>query len=133
MKSHIDAIKALLAPFGHPVHFAEAPETPTYPYILLWSSLGRLTADEFDGAQDDLNDLLGVTTVAATSDAALVAGARVRSYLLNKQPIVEGRHVQPLHLHDSQQVTPDTDVTMPNTNRHPSFAVDIYRLISEPA
>lgn len=133
MKAHIDGIKVLLEPYGHPVYFADVPETPTYPYVLLWSGLGRLTSDEFDGAQDDLNDLLGVTIVAATPEAVLVAGPRVRSYLLGERPIVEGRYVQPLYLHDSQQVTPDRDVTIPNTNRHPAFAVDLYRLISEPA
>lgn len=133
MKAHIDGIKALLAPYGHPVHFVDVPEVPTYPYVLLWSGLGRLTSDEFDGEQDDLNDLLGVTTVAANPDATLIAGARVRSYLLGKQPVVEGRYVQPLHLHDSQTVAVDRDVTIPNANRHPSFVVDLYRLISEPA
>lgn len=141
MKAHIDGVKALLAPYGKDVYFADAAKYDaqgnvvplTFPYVLLWSGLGRLTSDEFDGEQDDLNDLLGVTTVAATSDAALVAGARVRSYLLGKQPSVDGRYVQPLHLHDSQTVEVDRDVTMPNTNRHPSFTVDLYRLISEPA
>lgn len=141
MKAHIDAIKAMFAPYGKDVYFADAVKYDaqgnvvplTYPYVLLWSGTGRLISDEVDGAQDDLNDILGVTTVAASADAVLVATARVRSYLLGKQPVVEGRYVQPLRLIDAQQVTPDRDVTVPGTNRHPSFAVDLYRLISEPA
>lgn len=141
MKAHIDAIKAMLAPYGKDVYFADAVKYDnegkvlplTYPYVLLWSGTGRMTSDELDGVQDDLNDILGVTTVAASADATLVAALRVRSYLLGKQPVVEGRYVQPLRLFDSQQVTPDREVTIPGTNRHPAFAVDLYPLISEPA
>jgi hypothetical protein len=133
MDDHIAGIKALLQPYGRSVYFGEAPETPSYPYVLLWASPGLLRADEVDGVQDDLNDLLGVTTVAATSDAVLVAVKRVRGYLLGKRPSVDGRYVQPLRLEDSQRVKPDRDVTIGKTNTHPSFAVDMYRLISEPA
>lgn len=133
MKAHIDAIRALLEPYGKPVYFVDVPEAPTYPYVLLWTSAGRMVSDEVCGKLDDLNDILGVTIVGATPDAVLVAAPRVRSYLMDKQPQVEGRHVQPLRLFDSQNVDVDTDVTVPATNRHPAFAVDLYRLISEPA
>lgn len=133
MKAHIDAIRVLLEPYGKPVHFVDVPEAPTYPYVLLWTSAGRMVSDEVCGKLDDLNDILGVTIVGATPDAVLVATPRVRSYLMDKQPQVANRHVQPLRLFDSQNVDVDTDVTVPATNRHPAFAVDLYRLISEPA
>lgn len=132
MRAHIAGIKALLSDYGHPVYFGDVPAAPSYPYVLLWSGLGRMRSDEFCGARDDLNDLIGVTTVAETPDAALVAGARVRSYLLGASPIVAGRFVQPLSLHDSQQVVVDRDVKLPATDRHPAYVVDLFRIISEP-
>ncbi|MFC5676070.1 hypothetical protein [Aeromicrobium endophyticum] len=132
MAEHVAAVKELLKPYGRPVHFGEAPGETNYPYVLLWASPGLLRAAELDGVQDDLDELLGVTTVAATSDAVLVAIGRVRGYLLGKSPQVEGRFVQALRLEGSQRVQPDLDVTIGQTNRHPSFGVDMLRLISEP-
>lgn len=136
MKAHIDAVKTLLAPWGMPVHYGDVPDDPshptTYPYVLLWSSAGRMISDEVCGTPDDLNDLLGVTTVAATADAALVAVRKVRSYLMGKRPSVAGRYVQPLRLADSRPVEVDEQVSLPDTNRHPAYLVDLYRLISEP-
>lgn len=131
--SHFEAVRALLEPFGKPVHIIDAPGSPTYPYVLLWGSPGLLQAAEADGVQDDIDDLVGVTHVAATPEAALVVVDRVRSYLMGARPVVEGRHVQPLRLFDSRNVEVDRDVTMPATNRHPAYAVDLYRLVSEPA
>lgn len=132
MKAHIDAVKALLAPWGKPVYYGDVPKATTYPYVLLWSSAGRLISDEVCGTPDDLNDLLGVTTVAAEADAALVAVTKVRGYLMGKQPSVAGRYVQPLRLADTRPVEVDEQVTHPDTDRHPAYLVDLYRLISEP-
>lgn len=133
MRAEVAGVKTLLSPYNHPVYFGDVPGAPTYPYVLLWGSGGLMRADEVDGAQDDLNDILGVTTVAANPDACLIANDRVRSYLLGKTPTATGRHVQPLRLHDSRPIDLDRDVTLPATNTHPAFAVDLYRLISEPA
>jgi len=142
VRAELAAVEALLAPWGKQVFYIEAKETTdasgvvtpiSYPYVLLWGSPGLLRADEMDGAQDDLNDMLGVTVAALTPDACLKAVDKVRSYLLGKQPLANGRHVQPLRLVDSQRVTADQSVTIPATNSHPYFGVDIYRIISEPA
>jgi hypothetical protein len=132
MKEHIVAIRKLLEPYNRPVYFADATGATDYPYVLLWASPGLLKAAEVDGVQDDLDELLGVTMVAATTDAVLSAVPKVRGCLLGKSPQVEGRFVQALRLEDSQAVQPDRDVTIGQTNRHPSFAVDMLRLISEP-
>jgi len=126
------AAKALIEPLGYPVHIGDVPGSLSYPYVLLWASGGDITADEMDGAQDDLNDLIGVTMVATNSDAALRIPPAVRAALLGVRLEVEGRHVQPLRLFDSQRVQSDTQTTLPGTNQRPAFVVDLYRVISEP-
>ncbi len=133
MRAHIAAIEALLEPWGMPVYYGDVDDDPTYPYVLLWSTGGRLVSDEVCGTQDDLNDLLGVTVVADTTEGALAAVAKVRAHLLGQRPLVSGRHVQPLRLTDSRPIEIDEQVTLPDTNTHPAYVVDLYRLISEPA
>ena len=113
--------------------FDERVTAVRYPYVLLWSSAGRLVSDEVCGTQDDLNDLLGVTTVARDGLGALTAVAKVRPALIGKTPTVDGRYVQRLRLFSSEQIRPDESVKLPDTNDHPVYAVDQYRLISEPA
>lgn len=132
MRAHLLAIKALIQPLGYPVHIGDVAGSATYPYVLLWASGGDVRADELDGAQDDLNDLVGVTMVASSADAALMIPPAVRAALIGARPVVAGRHVQPLRLYDSQRVQSDPQITLPSNNRHPAFVVDLYRLISEP-
>ena len=135
MKAELDAVRQLLVPYtgaeNIEVYFGDVPGEPTYPYVLLWCSPGLLEAVEADGAQDDLNEPLGVTYVAETSDAVLVVADRCRKLLVGAQPTAAGRYVQPLRLEDSRAVRADEAWTLPNTDRHPAYAVDIYRLRSE--
>ena len=133
MKAHIDAIKALLVSTGYDVYFADVPETPDYPYVLLWCSPGLMVADSLRGVQDVLDEPLGVTTVGANTDATLIAAGVARAALLGAHPTVAGRYVHELRLTDSRPVRIDRDVTLPDTNRHPSYGVDIYALKSDPA
>lgn len=132
MIGEIDAVTALLAGLGHDVYFVDVPETPTYPYFVVWSSTGRLEAPALDGEQTDLDDLLGVTAVAQTAESVLVISELARSVLEDAAPPVPGRRMH-LRLFDSRPVVVDRDVTIPPANRHPAVGVDLYRLTSIPA
>ena len=130
MKDIIDAILALIPITAY---YVEVPEKPTYPYALVWSTSGLPTAEQSLVGGDDLSDLVGVTTVHTTPrNAVKVAGEVVRPALAGAHPVVAGRLVT-LSLFDSRQVEVDEKVTLTDTNRHPAFAVDIYRLVSVPA
>lgn len=133
MKAHIEAIRALLTGLPYTVYYGDVQGAPTYPYVLLWSTTGRLVSDEVCGTQDDLNDRIGVTMVAAEPLAVLDVVRHVRAALIGARPTVPGRHVQRLRLADSQNIQPDESVRLPRTNSHPLYGVDLYRLISEPA
>ncbi|WP_185972904.1 hypothetical protein [Aeromicrobium piscarium] len=85
------------------------------------------------GTQSDLDDLLGVTCVGVSPEAVWSVSSLVRAALIDKHPQVDGRYVAELRLYDSQNVQADGDVTLPNSNRHPYFGVDLYSLRSTPA
>lgn len=131
MLAHITAIKALLAPVGA-VYYVDVPDAPALPYVLLWGSSGVPSDDVPISGADDLTDLLGVTAVAGTPDGVLIVRSRVRTLLDGAHPIVAGRLVT-LRLFDSRPTQVDREVTIPNTNRHPAYGVDLYRLTSVPA
>lgn len=132
MIGHINAVRALLASTGYEVYYVDVPEVPTLPYVLLWSSSGRMTAEALCGARDALDEQLGVTTVAGTPDGVLIAQQAVRARLDGSQPMVSSRRAW-LDLVDSQQVQVDRQTTIPDTNRHPAYGVDLYRYRSVPA
>jgi len=130
MRAHLDAIKALLAPTGMPVHVVRHSGTLSHPYVLVWAPPGRLVSDSLQ-TTNDLRDVVGVTTVAATPEAVYSKVDAVRACLLDVAPTVAGWHCDELKLRDSQPVTEDRDVKLPNSNAFPCFAVDLYDLSSQ--
>lgn len=133
MRAHLDAAKALLENIGYDVHIGDVPGSATYPYVLLWSSAGNLVSPTMCGEQSELNDLMYVTMTAATAPAALFMAPTIRQALMGARLAVPGRFVQPLRHAGSTRVQADQQVTLPKPNRHPSYVVDSYRVISEPA
>ena len=55
-----------------------------------------------------------------------------RALLAATRPTVTGRAVW-LSLESSEPAAVDRDLTLPDTNRHPAYVVDRYRLISTAA
>ena len=133
MKAHIDAIQARLAGGGVVSYFGDVPDLPVFPYVLLWSGAGRRRSETLCGTRDDLSDTLGVTMVAATAPGALIFSETVRALLDDWAPTVPGRHCDELRSYDSQPVVVDRNITLPDTDRHPAYIVDLYRLSSTPA
>jgi len=112
-------------------YFGEVTDTPNYPYVLLWTSTGRLEANTLAGEQD-LSDRLGVTMVATTGEGVLAMSKHVRSALKGFAPASAQWLVEALRSpYDSQNVDFDRDVALPN-HGHPAFAVDLYRLQGTP-
>jgi hypothetical protein len=129
MRAHITAIRALAEPL-YPTHYAEVHGDPTYPYVLVWSSPGRLTTATLSDALDILDDTLGVTAVALTGEGVLAVQAAVRAVLHGATLAVPGRFAG-LRLAGSQPVAVDHTVTLTD-GRHPAYGVDTYRIHSVP-
>jgi hypothetical protein len=127
MKADVDGILALAATSGYATYFVDVPTEPTYPYILIWSSGGGLSPERpIADTHADVDDLIGVTTVAGTPAGVLIAQAVVRGVLDLKSPVVSGRTTI-LELVTSQPVQLDRDVRNPTTNKNPAYGVDLYR------
>lgn len=136
MRAHIAAIKALI-PSAYTVYFVDVPDAPTYPYVLLWTSAGSPGVEaNMCGANLDIDAVVGVTHVATSPDGVLAATAKTRPALQPggriKRLAVPDRAAW-IEFYDAQNVQVDRDVTLPSSNRHPAYAVDLYRLTSTPA
>lgn len=135
MRAHVAAIKAQLESAGRQVYVVDVPEgvVPTFPYYLIWATTGDERSDSLCNTDRYIDTEVGVTNVGLTPDSVWAVSATSRGLLQDWSPVVEGRAVHPLDRTEARAVLPDRDVTLPNTNRHPYYGVDLYRLISEPA
>lgn len=133
MLSILNAIKTRLETTGRTVYLVDVPEgkTPVFPYYLVWSTAGDLKHLDLSGKQRFIDESIGVTSAGLSPETTLETNQDAREKLLNWTPTASGWHAQELRLGDSQRVQPDRDVTLPNSNRHPYFAVDLYDLVAE--
>ena len=132
MRALIDSVIARLAAHGVTAYWLEVPDKPTWPYVVLWSTAGRLRRETYAATADHLADRLGVTMVSQSALGVLDHAANVRSVLDGWAPTSPTWHLVPLALWDSQQAQPDLAVKLPVTGRHPYYAVDLYELRGEP-
>lgn len=132
MKTLIDSLKGhLQEQTGFDVYFGEVTGTPEYPYVLLWTSTGRLEQNTLAG-DHDLSDRLGVTMVATTPNNVLTLSSYVRPALKGFTPDSQQWLMEAFRPpFDSQPITSDRDVALPN-HGYPFFAVDLYRLNGTP-
>ena len=131
MKAEFAAIEAKLAAL-RTTYFVDVPATPVLPYYLLWGPAGTLPEESTVAGQlaADFDTDVYVTAVAGTGEGVLTMQAAARSALASVT--VSGRSVA-LTLTDSRPLMVDRDVILPDTDRHPVYGVDVYRLQSTPA
>lgn len=129
IREHYDAVKALLPPTVR-VYMWSVPETPTYPYVVLWGDLGEESSGGPDG--DSLQDVPDVLTlnvratyVGLTGDSTMIQCRNVRAALNRKTPVVTGWKPSKLRQSSLMDAQTDFDVTP-----HPVYAVDQFALVS---
>ena len=130
----LNAIKTRLESTGAQVYLVDVPEnvSPAYPYFLLWAGGGSDSHLALDGDQAYLVDEpIGVTCVGLTPESALILSKNARAKLKSWTPSASGWEAQQLRLGESRTVLADRDVTLPGSNRHPYYCVDIYDLNAE--
>ncbi|MDO5534118.1 MAG: hypothetical protein Q4F65_05655 [Propionibacteriaceae bacterium] len=143
MRAHLRAVVAALEPLGYPVHLLhanppgdDASTVPPVPYLVLrgaWANPDDMPACD---ATDDLDTALFITGTASTAEGALVVLDRVRRHLSpSMRPTrldLAGRAAQVRWVRNEVEPQVDRDLRLPNSNRHPGFGVDSYRLTSQP-
>jgi len=128
----VESVMARLEAEGLAVYWLAVKDKPQWPYVLLWGSGGQPASVTVGGVQDHLDDRLGVTCVSQSTLGVLDVVRRTRAALSGFQPTSPAWHVQPLVLWESQTAQLDRDVTLPDINQHPVYAVDLYRLVGDP-
>lgn len=119
-------LKSLIESLGYTVYDTDVPETPKYPYVVLWGDNSRPhvespLANSILGVQDRL----GVTCAAGTPAGVRIVQPKVRALLQpGGFPSAVGGFT--LKLTDHQPPEVDRDEVITGTNRHPAYSVDIY-------
>ena len=131
MKAHYAAIVAKLAAL-RTTYLVDVPVTPTLPYYIVWGSSGMLPAESRVTGQlaTDFDTSVNVTAVAGTGEGVLTLQAAARTALTS---VTVSGHQVAVTLVESRPLMVDRDVILPDTDRHPVYGVDIYRIQSTPA
>ena len=133
IREHYEAVKALL-PSTVRVYMWSVPETPAYPYVVLWGDLGSESSGGPDGdSLEDVPDVLSLniraTYVGLTWESALITARNVRAALNRKTPVVAGWMPSKLRQSSLMDSQTDTSVTLTG-GANPVFAVDEFALVS---
>jgi hypothetical protein len=129
IKEHFAAVKALIRP-TITVHLWEVPSAPTFPYVLLWGSLGDEVADTLNDQPRSLEARIRATYVGLNGDSVAGVADKVRADLNRKRPTVEGWSPQPLTQQALADIQKDESMTIPGSG-HPLRAVDEFFLQSD--
>lgn len=133
MRDAIAAIRARVESAGYPTAFGDATGLDQWPYVLVWASPGQHDSELALSGAGGFEDLLGVTMVDTTATNVLVMAPIVRAALDRAAFDVGDLHVVLRRARGyGQPVQVDRSATLTNSNSHPSFAVDRYRLTAQP-
>lgn len=120
-------LEDLLSPICR-VYDTDVPETPRFPYIVLWGGNASPHPEQSVASRiDGVLDRVGVTVAAGTPEGARIVHQRARQVLQpGGFPLDIGGFT--LKLVDHQPVQVDRQETIIGTNRHPAYCVDIYQV-----
>jgi hypothetical protein len=127
---HFHAVMALTVDLPFDVWaVGDVPAEPTFPYAVITPPGHHLVSSDLADATDDIDDYYLVTSTGLTVESALVVQDAMRVRLHRAEPAVAGWSTT-LRRNSTGRTAQDTDVTIPDTNSHPIFAVDSYRIES---
>ncbi|MFB9926323.1 DUF3168 domain-containing protein [Amycolatopsis halotolerans] len=125
---HHDAIRALLAPL--PFYDGQVPPKPTYPYRVVYFDTGTETATKLEGSSDRAEFRFQITSVAESPTGVAIVADAARKKLIDVAPAVPGRVCTRIDHETAIPVRAQEEVTNPNTDLHPMYAVDTYHFSS---
>jgi len=119
-----------LFPPGLKVYVGSVPDKPTYPYAVLWGSLGDETSESLADVPDEIRIPFRVTYVGLTLASAAWVASKVRPALNRAAPYVSGWITGRMRQSTLMDVQTDRDVTINGTGAHPLYAVDEFLLVA---
>jgi hypothetical protein len=129
--AHYAAVRALL-PSGLQSYSGVVPDTPVYPYVVIWGSPGTEDSEALSDDPSTLTLRAYATYAGLSFDSVAITISRVRAVLNRARPVVAGRVTSRLVQSSQQPIQADLGVSVPGIG-HPFYAVDQYELISDPA
>jgi len=145
VRAHLRALAEHLGQLGYPVHLYRATGSvaadgvevvPAVPYLVLRGAWDNPDEVPVSDEHDELGTEVRVTATATTAEGAGVVLERVRGLLSPRGSWtvvpMAGRSVQVKRARAEVEPDVDMDLRLPNSNRHPGFGVDSYRLHSSP-
>lgn len=131
MRTHLDALKALLGTLPWTVYVVDVPEAPTYPYMLLNPPVGNFDRLTLCNGVDTINDLFDVICAGESPEAVLEVVGRVHALLVDATPSIEGFRVDPIRHVDTRPVAEDREARL----RHGfvMFSTARFRYSANPA
>lgn len=119
-----------LIPAAVTVYLGNVPKTPTFPYAVLWGSLGDEVSESLEDVPDELRLNLRVTYVGLTFGQVAWVASKVRPALNRAKPYVHGWMTGRLRQASLMDVQTDFSVTLTD-GAHPVYAVDEFALIAD--
>ena len=130
MRDIIAAVRDLIEDEGITTHFVDVPESPTYPYVLVWSSPGAIATSSLSDDDDHINDVIGLTYVATLAESVMDLASVVRPLVRRTRMSLGDGVVAWLRPHDTRAVEVDRSVNLPGIG-HPVYAVDLLRVTTD--
>ena len=121
---------ASLIPSSVKVYTGSVPQSPTFPYAVLWGSLGDEVSESLADIPDELRINFRVTYVGETLASVGWVAAKVRPALNRARPYVPGWVSGKLRQSSLMDVQSDYSVTLVS-GRNPVYAVDEFALVAD--
>lgn len=129
-------MKAVVEGAGFRAHLIDATGG-AFPYVLIVPAYERAVVErDLEDATGDIDADVRVTSVGANGDAAMGIRGVTRSLFSPAQewqPLDVPGRVARLRFLRHEMTAVDRDTTVTGSNTHPVYAVDTYRLVSQPA
>jgi hypothetical protein len=119
-----------LFPSSVKVYVGSVPDTPKYPYAVLWGSLGDETSEALADVPDEIRIPFRVTYVGLTLAQVAHVASKVRPALNRAAPYVSNWITSRMRQSSLMDIQTDRDVTITGSGAHPLYAVDEFLLVA---
>lgn len=131
MTAHIQGVLTAITNLGFPATFVDVPLGTPYPYAFMWGPVpGETSEPSLEGDDPRVDFPFFVTTVALDPLAVVGAAQEVRAGLVADGAVIVAGFNTRVVYRGTEIVSVDRKITVPESDSHPSFAVESFHLYS---